>query len=58
MSAGTVYEIFFQKRDIRYFFPILSNFFPSSEKFRQSCEKHAIYVSVEVFGEKQFLKYT
>ena len=38
MSAGTIYENFFSKERHSLYFPILSNFFPSSEFFRQICE--------------------
>ena len=51
MSAGTFYENFFSKERHSLFFPILSDFFTSSENFRKICETRNLG-TVEVFGEK------
>ena len=55
MSAGTVYENFFQKRKIRSFFPIVSECLLPAKNFARVA-KTAICVSVEVFGEKTFFE--
>ena len=47
---------FFSKEKTSLFFPIVSECLLPSKVFARAAET-AIYVSVEVFGEKQFLKY-
>ena len=56
ISAGTVYEKNFWKEKNSLFFPIQSECLLPAKIFAWVA-KPAIYVSVEVFGEKHFLKF-
>ena len=51
---GNSLWIFFSKERHSLFFPILSNFFPSSEKFRQSCETRNLCIRGSFGGKTIF----
>ena len=44
-------KTFFQKRDIRYFFPILSDFFTSSKNFRKICKTRNLGIRGSFWGK-------
>ena len=56
VRGNSLWKIFFQMRKIRYFFRFWAVFLLLAKKFARFA-KIAIYVSVEVFGEKHFLKF-
>ena len=56
VRGNSLWKKYFQKRKVRYFFRFRAFFLLLAKKVARFA-KHAVYVSVEVFGEKHPLKF-